>query len=393
MNKMRVVIYGAGNIGRGFLARLIHESGFEITFIDITASLVEALNIEKEYPVRLLFPAGQKDIIINNFIAINGGDTKAVIKAIADAALVFTAVGTRELQAIAPLIAKGIVKNLSREAKPLDIIICENLIDADQVLEKLIEKELSCCKINPKAMELFRQKTGLIKATIACMVPIQTDIMKHGNPLRICTEDYSILPVEKKAFKGEIPNIKGMEAHDNFDFYIERKFFIHNMGHSTCAYLGLYYGHKFIFESIKDENILLICENAMLESAVMLAQKYKVPIKDIYLHVQDLIKRFSNKALMDTCQRVGADTTRKLGPHDRFMAAIRCCEEINVKPFYITKGAAAALYHHIRENKLAQTENAAGKILEEISGLGKNSESHKLIISEYSVLLKKTING
>ena len=29
------VIFGAGNIGRGFVAQLFHESGFEVVFIDV----------------------------------------------------------------------------------------------------------------------------------------------------------------------------------------------------------------------------------------------------------------------------------------------------------------------------------------------------------------------
>ena len=41
---MRAVMYGAGNIGRGFIAQLFSESGYEVTFIDVSGPLIEALN-------------------------------------------------------------------------------------------------------------------------------------------------------------------------------------------------------------------------------------------------------------------------------------------------------------------------------------------------------------
>ena len=391
MANKRAVVYGAGSIGRGFIARLLYESGYEITFIDITAPLIQALNTEKEYPVRLLSMEGQRDVIIKNFFVINGKDEDAAVNAIAGTDIMVTALGTRVLPLIACVIAKGIKKRLG-QGKPLDIIICENLINSDQVLEELVKNEFKKLNVNSRTIKLFAKHTGFIRASIGCMAPVQTDKMKDGNQLRICTEDYSIMPVDKKAFKGEVPSIMGMEAQDNFNFSIEKKLFIHNMGHSSCAYLGLYKGYEYIYKSIQDGDIFLTCENAMLECAASLAQKHNIPIKDIYLHTQDLLKRFSNKLLWDTCQRVGSDITRKLSPGDRFMGAIRCCEGMNIKPFYITKGAAAALYCYIKENSLSQTEKQARKIMGELCKLKKNTESHELMLCAYLTLVK-TISG
>ncbi len=38
------------------------------------------------------------------------------------------------------------------------------------------------------------------------MVPVQTEEMKAGNPLRVCVERYGFRLVDKAPFKGEIPN-------------------------------------------------------------------------------------------------------------------------------------------------------------------------------------------
>ena len=375
---MRAVIYGAGNIGRGFIARLFAGSGYKITFIDTAAPLIEALNSEKRYPVRLLSPGNTRDVWIEDICAISGLDAEKAEQAIAGADILATAVGVRVLPAIAPVIARGLRKRFNNNGKPLNIIICENLIDADHVLAQYIKDELESGELH------FLDQTGFIKASIGCMVPIQTEAMKDGNSLRICTEDYSRLPVDKKAFRGEIPSAGGLEAYGNFDFYMERKLFIHNMGHGICAYLGMYLGDEFIYEAVNRPDILFIAQNAMLESAFALSGKHNEPITDLYLHIMDLLRRFANRALGDTCARVGADTVRKLGPRDRFAGAIRCCEDQNVKPLFASIGAAAALYRYLAENNLAQEKSEACRILEEVSQLPRDSSGSGLIVSMYS---------
>ena len=379
---MRAVIYGAGNIGRGFISRLFSESGYEITFIDVTAPLVDSLNREKRYPVRLLSPDSARDVWIENVSAVNGADTEKTIEAIAGADIMATAVGVRILPVIAPVIAKGLKKRFGRNQKPLNIIICENLINADQLLRKLINENL-----DDGERKIADERTGLIEASIGCMVPIQTEMMKDGNALRICTENYSRIPVDKKAFKGEIPEIRGMEAHESFGFFIERKLFIHNMGHGICAYFGLHLGDEYIWETVNRPEILFMAENAMLESALALSEKYKTGIKDLHSHIADLLRRFSNKSLGDTCLRVGADTARKLGEEDRFMGAIKCCRETNIKPLFISAGAAAAVFQHIKENGAVQSPAEAAKILVNISNQG--SDVSEMIIGMYSRLCEK----
>ena len=46
---MKAVHFGAGKIGRGFIADLLHETGYEITFIDVNEPLVQELNTYHNY--------------------------------------------------------------------------------------------------------------------------------------------------------------------------------------------------------------------------------------------------------------------------------------------------------------------------------------------------------
>ena len=199
---MKAVMYGAGNIGRGFIGMLFSASGYEVTFIDVAEKLIDALNREKTYPVRIVSNEGFEDIDVERICAVNGNNTEAAAQAIAEADIMATAVGVNILKYIVPNLAAGIRRRIQAGGSPLNIIICENLIDADKLLAKLIRAELS----EPE-QDWFDKNIGLVEASIGRMVPVQTEEMKAGNPLRICADKYDFLPVDKAAFKGEIPDI------------------------------------------------------------------------------------------------------------------------------------------------------------------------------------------
>ena len=380
---MKAVMYGGGNIGRGFIGMLLSQAGYEVTFVDVVDAVVDTLNREHQYPVRILSSEGHKDVAVTNVCAVNGNDQEKVADAIANADIMATAVGARILKFIVPNIVAGLRKRWAMGKAPLNIIICENLMDANKVLEGMLKEQLT-----EEEKALFDETVGLVEASIGRMVPVQTEEMKDGDPMRVCVESYGFLPVDKAAFKGEIPQIAGMVPFDPFDFYIKRKLYIHNMGHATCAYLGDLLGLEYIYQAIDVPDVRLIVENAMLESAVALSEKYGVPLNGIVCHIEDLLYRFTNKALQDTCARVGGDPARKLSPEDRLIGSSSLILGCGGLPAYIAVGAAAGLCRYIRENEMEQSAENGLKVLSEVSGLQADSALSRLIMEMYQMLLE-----
>ncbi len=375
---MKAVMYGGGNIGRGFIGALLSQSGYRVTFIDVAEPVVKALQDNERYPIRIVSTEGYEDVCIENVTAANGNLPEAV-DAIAECDIMATAVGTRILKFIVPNIVAGLRKRWAMNKGPLNIIICENLNDANKILEGMLKEQLTL-----EEQQKFDQTVGLVEASIGRMVPVQTEEMKDGEPMRVCVESYGFLPVDKAAFRGEIPQIKNMVPYEPFDFYIKRKLFVHNMGHATCAYLGGLLGLEYIWQAIAIPEIRVLVQNAMLESALVLHKHYGADLAALQLHITDLLYRFTNVALKDTCQRVGGDPARKLSPEDRLIGSAKLAMEQRITPAYIAVGIAAGIKRYLAENELEATQ--AKTVLKEVSQLDMESPLAKLVLEYYDMI-------
>ena len=375
---MKAVMYGGGNIGRGFIGALLSQSGYRVTFVDVAEPVVKALQEKGTYPVRYVSTEGYEDVWVQNVTAVNGNDGEAVAEAIAQCDIMATAVGARILKFIVPNIVAGLRKRWASGGGALNIIICENLMDANKILEGMLKEQLT-----QEEIALFDQTVGLVEASIGRMVPVQTEEMKAGEPMRVCVEKYGFLPVDKAAFKGEIPQLAGLVPYEPFDFYIKRKLYVHNMGHATCAYLGDLLGLAYIYQSIAQPWVRLIVQNAMQESAMALCGKYGADLSALQMHIADLLNRFTNAALGDTCQRVGGDPARKLSPEDRLIGSAKLALEQGITPAYIAVGAAAGLHRYLKEADKAQSRENALTVLQEVSKLDKADILTEMILARY----------
>jgi len=333
------VMYGAGNIGRGFIGQLMSESGYEVVFVDLDEALVARLNADRAYPLRFVSNSGAREIRVENVRAVHALDREGVTKAIAEASVMATAVGAPALPSIAVPVAGGLSRRWSGgNLAPLNILVCENLADAGGYLRGLVAAALDA-----GARARLDERVGFVETSIGRMVPVMSPEMQEGNPLRIWVEEYAELPVDRDGFRGAIPDIRNMVPHRPFTFHLQRKLYIHNMGHALTAYLGQRRGHRYVAQAVGDPDVLTTCRAAMMESAQALAREHRVALPELVAHVENLLDRFGNRALGDTLDRVGRDLQRKLAPNDRLIGALGACIRNGVEPWAICAGVAAAL--------------------------------------------------
>ena len=380
----KAIMYGGGNIGRGFIGKVFADSGYEVVFLDIMQSLIDEMNRRGEYNVRIVSNAETVDTTVKPVRAVNAS-TEQAIDEIVTCDIMATAVGVNILPKIAPVIARGVVARMEKSGKPLDIILCENQLEADILMRGWIYE---CLTDEQKVWA--DENLGLIEASIGRMVPPLTPEMRAQDPLLICVEPYCELPVDRDAFKGEIPDLVGLIPYSPFEFYIKRKLFLHNGGHAVCAYLGNLKGYDYIWQAIGDPEIYEAAKAAMNVSAQALIRKFGEGVREnVENNVVDLLFRFQNRALKDTVSRVGADPVRKLRRNDRIVGAALFAMEQGIDPAPVIKGIVAGLKFDREgdatapEIQKALKEQGIDYVIEKYMGLAKEEPLFDMIKAAY----------
>ncbi len=314
-----IVIFGAGKIGRSFVGQLFSRSGYKVIFIDVDQRIINELNHRKKYTV-VIKSAKDEMLEVTNVSGIYANDMESVIRAIADCSLMATCVGKNALPKILPLISQGLEKRFTeRPHFPLDIILAENIRDA--------------CTLVKEGLKILLDKgfpldtyVGLIETSIGKMVPIMPKEKEEKDPLLVFAEPYNTLILDKNGFKNAIPNVFGLSPKENIKAWVDRKAFIHNLGHAAAAYFGYFKfpNRKYLNEVLDDPEICSFVQEAMCQSALALTAEYPgiFTFQDLNEHIEELICRFRNKALGDTVFRIGSDLKRKLSENDRVVGAI-----------------------------------------------------------------------
>ncbi len=335
----QAIIFGAGNIGRGFIGQLFSESGYKVTLVDVDQTLLDAFNRRGSYTIRLVTNESSQDVSVGPVVGLSAADIVAVAQAVAEAEIGATAVGAGVLKHIAPALAAGIARRAEQGlTAPLNLIICENLKDAARLFKEMVKTHLS-----PAHQLYLDERIGFVDTVIARMVPPLLPELRAQDPSLIIVEPYKELPVDAAAFVGLPPAIVGMSPVAPFSFYTERKLYVHNAGHAVLGYLGYQKGYEYGYEALSDAQINAATRGAMTESQQALEKKYGLTIGTMTPFVEDLLERFTNRALGDTVFRLGRDPVRKLAPKDRLVGAALNALAQGVEPVNLVKGLVAAL--------------------------------------------------
>jgi mannitol-1-phosphate 5-dehydrogenase len=326
----KLVLFGAGKIGRSFIGQIFSRGGFEVVFVDINRELIDNLNRQRKYDLVIINREGEQTIPVANVRGLYLTDRKKVSEELADATLAAISVGQQGLEGTLDAVSNGLVLRFEKYGnRPLDIIIGENMRNADLYLMDKLKKLL------PPEYPVH-SLVGLVETSLGKMVPIMSKKDLEEDPLRLFAEPYNTLIVAKDGFKNPVPEIADLVPKENIKAWVDRKLFIHNLGHVTAAYLGFRKNPewKYIHEALEDSEIAGLTRETMLQSADILIGLYpgEFTREQLNAHIDDLLERFQNKALGDTVFRVGCDLYRKLGPDDRVVAPIRAAIRQN-KPY------------------------------------------------------------
>lgn len=383
----QAIIFGAGNIGRGFIGQLFSESGYLVTFIDVDAALIDTINARGSYPLEIVSNASHERLQIGPARAIDARHSEAVAEAVSQADIGATAVGANALKFVIPNLCAGLARRAARGAAPFNVIICENLHGAAEHVRALAEAAMA-----PEARAYLDRSTGFVNTVIGRMVPAPTAEMRADDPSLIRVEGYKELPVDRKGFVGPVPDIAAMTAYDDFEVFTARKLYIHNCGHALMAYAGYLRGYTYGYEAMADAAVRGFMLAGLRESAAAICAAFKADPAWLDAHVNDLLERFSNQALGDLVFRLGRDPLRKLAAEDRLTGAARLAVAHGITPRHLAWGMAAALCFNPGDDPAAAAlqkqlaETGPVPTLQAVAGLAPAEPLTALVLEAYAAL-------
>ena len=365
---MKALHLGAGNIGRGFIGKLLAESEAELTFADANAELVDQLNHSQQYKVHVVGSQHQIDVV-SRIVAVNANSGE-VIDRIRQADLITTAVGPMILDKIAATLASGLQLRFDDgNLTPLNIIACENMVRGTTHLKSAVLARL------PEAYhERLEQCVGFVDSAVDRIVPPAA--AANDDPLEVTVESFSEWIVDQTQFKGQVPAVTGMELTGNLIAFVERKLFTLNTGHCITAYLGALAGYSTIREAIADVVIQEKVRRAMQQSGEVLVRRYGFDRQLHHAYIEKILGRFANPYLVDEIDRVGRQPLRKLGADDRLIKPLLGTLEYGLEHDALLEGIAAALCYRnetdpqaVELQQMIQNEGVASTLVR-VTGLG-----------------------
>ena len=335
---MKALHFGGGNIGRGFIGKILAEAGYEVVFADINMTVIDRLNQDHGYTVHVVGESVDQHETVQNVRGINSGDEAAVTAEISDATLVTTAVGPPVLEILAPLLARSLAARYRAGGAPLNIIACENMVRGSSFLK---EKVLAAAGDDAA---LIDANTGFVDCAVDRIVPPVRG--GDADPLAVTVEVFSEWIVDSTQFKGAVPAIAGMIATDKLMAFIERKLFTLNTGHTALAYFGQLAGKKTVGEAMQDDAVRQAAEAVMKESGAVLIRRYAFDPAAHRAYIDKILKRFANPYLHDDIDRVARQPLRKLGAQERFIKPLNGMLEYDLPHDATVRAIAATLHYH-----------------------------------------------
>ncbi len=378
--KKEVLIIGAGKIGRGFIAQLFYNSGYKLWFLDASKDVVELLNKEKRYRIDIAREGKDLTEYIKVERAFTLDNKEKVAEVISDIDIIVTSVGAGNIEKVTRFIKDILIA--AGNKKILNWVICEN---ANNPAKKI--KNILLENADPEFENFVNSKLGLIETQVLRTGMLADAEIINKEPLALRMQDWWTLPLDKDAFIGTIPDVKGFVPKTNFSNELVRKLYTFNGTNGPIAYVGWANGYKILHESALayPEFFREIQE----ESAFGLINEFGLDEKEQRDFMALAMKKYTDPTINDQIERNANDSRRKLSKEERLVGPALLCLKYGRKPYAYSKAIAAAYYYNGSNDegtrKVQETVNQSGieTAIKKYSSIDESSGLYNLILESY----------
>lgn len=361
--------FGAGAIGRGLLGKIIHDSGYELVFVDVFDKIVDQIN-EDGYVGLELMDHDNEAIKLDKVSALcstKTEDLEKIYEKIAQADIITTSVRVENLDSTSKILVKGLEKKEANSPK-VDIMAFENAFRASDILKNHILE-------NSNFKEEDLDKLATFPNTVTDRI-VQNKMVDGRSVVEI-SDDFEAVIEQTKLKDPNSKPIKDAEYTQNIDEELERKLFLVNGVHAATSYFGHYKGYTMMDKAFGDEEILSDVKKLMEESSEVLIKKYSFDKDQLDKFKEAKLNRFLKTASHDEVARVARDPQRKLGKTDRLVSPAISAYDNNSSYDYLAKAIAYAFKYDNKEDEKAMEiqeyikENGIEKAIEKYTEITK----------------------
>jgi len=383
-----IVIWGAGRIGRGFVADIFNHEGWHTVFADIDKALVDNLNAAGSYTIHKATRDGIRVTEIKNgFEAVHTEDTEKLQQIFLEEGLMLDiAVHAPKLEEVADTLAPLMTKRAEvMPDSPMDVMMNVNMAGPDEKFISLMRSRLS-----GKALDYFNEKVGVTGIFAMCISPIAPEEIIKKDPLALWNNGFFEQAIDINRLKFAPPSLPAdanprLRLTDDVEREETRKLYTLNMAHAFICYLGLKMGLATSCEAANHAQLRKLLIGALEEASLGLIGEYGFGEEEMADWRGTILALLENPYINDDLQRLGADTRRKLGAYDRLVGPARLCVKFGGTPENLAKGIRAGFdYENDDEGTKAVRAfvkaEGAEKAAEKFCGLVPGDGIHSLVI-------------
>lgn len=375
---MRVVHFGIGAIGRGFIVERLVASGHEVTVVDVNTQAVQTVGAAGGYDVYWIDQQMRRERV-SPLRALPLSDSEAVITAVAEADVVTTAVWASNLRFLAPILLSALEAR-ERAGRPrLQVIPCENAVDNGRIFAEAVLEQSG-----GRGRQWLDGVAGFASTVVDRMV-FDAPHREGVAPVE-AGDSYELVIHGPDLADPETPLFEGAYIADSLTPYLERKLFVINGGHARAAYLGALRGFTDMRQVYSDPDLLDGMRRAMRQAAALITHDHGVPEPKMEAYVNFALSRWTSTRMPDAIARVGRSPVRKLAPGERLVAPALRARDLGLPHDLLLEGIAAGLLYRSPDDEEARlleefiTSEGLGSALSRFCGIDPRSAAGRTVL-------------
>ena len=285
------VHFGAGNVGRGFIAPLLQENGYHVIFVDSSSDLVEKINNQKEYKVTSYDSESTRDNLVEKTRALHTEQDKQLKEILNKASLVTSSVGPNNLGLIANLLDKHIEEKV-------DFIAFENMYRASTYV--LEQKDSLSRKIQEHDVVVDK------------IIPLQ-----NIENLNLIVESFGSIVFDQEQYTDKLIELSEVVSKGDYEKEFTKKLWLLNGLHVCLAYYGLSKSVEYIYELYEQKDHEEFIEKINSEYLKAYTLYSNQNVEEVLEYQNEINLRFSSKKSKDQTKRIARNPEIKFSKSER----------------------------------------------------------------------------